>query len=195
MSVLDKPADTGGSAENATPAAPLQGVFGNPLAEPGVIGISSGAVVGAVASIAFGLNFLGNWTVSAFAFAAGLGTVLLVYVMSRSGGRTEVVTPILTGIAVNAFAGALIGLRLFFADTAAIQQITGGRAGRGAARSGAPRRLRARGRGPVRGRPAADGPPGEVFTERLLSGVYDQPVEVLAHPRTGAAPVTPKRNL
>lgn len=45
------------------------------------------------------------------------------------------------------------------------------------------------------GRSAADGPPGEVFTERLLSDVYDQPVEVLAHPRTGAVPVTPKRNL
>ncbi|CAM5387060.1 FecCD family ABC transporter permease [Streptomyces aurantiogriseus] len=102
----------------------MQGVFGNPLAEPGVIGISSGAAVGAVSAIAFGVDFLGTWTVSAFAFAAGLGTVLLVYVMSRSGGRTEVVTLILTGIAVNAFAGALIGLCLFFADTAAIQQIT-----------------------------------------------------------------------
>jgi iron complex transport system permease protein len=101
-----------------------QGVFGNPLAEPGVIGISSGAAVGAVAAIAFGVDFLGTWTVSASAFAAGLGTVLLVYVMSRSGGRTEVVTLILTGITVNAFAGALIGLCLFFADTAAIQQIT-----------------------------------------------------------------------
>ncbi len=102
----------------------MQGVFGNPLAEPGVIGISSGAAVGAVASIALGLNFLGNWTVSVAAFVSGLATVLLVYVMSRSGGRTEVVTLILTGIAVNAFAGALIGLFLFFADAAAIQQIT-----------------------------------------------------------------------
>ncbi|MEU9306545.1 heme ABC transporter ATP-binding protein [Streptomyces sp. NPDC048256] len=45
------------------------------------------------------------------------------------------------------------------------------------------------------GRVAADGPPGEVFTERLLSDVYDQPVEVLPHPRTGAVLVTPKRNL
>ncbi|MGW1779960.1 heme ABC transporter ATP-binding protein [Streptomyces sp. NPDC002143] len=45
------------------------------------------------------------------------------------------------------------------------------------------------------GRVAADGPPGEVFTEGLLSEVYDQPVEVLAHPRTGAVLVTPKRNL
>ncbi|MCB5170389.1 iron ABC transporter permease [Streptomyces bambusae] len=102
----------------------MQGVFGNPLAEPGVIGISAGAAVGAVAAIALGLSFLGTWTVTACAFAAGLGTVTLVYVLSRAGGRTEVVTLILTGIAVNAFAGALIGLCLFFADNAQLTQIT-----------------------------------------------------------------------
>ncbi|MGY1439384.1 FecCD family ABC transporter permease [Streptomyces reniochalinae] len=102
----------------------MQGVFGNPLAEPGVIGISSGAAVGAVSSIALGLSFLGNWTVTACAFVAGLATVLLVYVLARAGGRTEVVTLILTGIAVNAFAGALIGLCVFFADNAQISQIT-----------------------------------------------------------------------
>lgn len=102
----------------------MQGVFGNPLAEPGVIGVSSGAAVGAVASLALGLDFLGTWTVPAVAFVTGLATVLLVYAMSRSGGRTEVVTLILTGIAVNAFTGALIGLFLFFADTAAVSQIT-----------------------------------------------------------------------
>ncbi|MET9050320.1 iron ABC transporter permease [Streptomyces bacillaris] len=102
----------------------MQGVFGNPLAEPGVIGISAGAAVGAVASIALGLTFFGNWTITVFAFIAGLATVLLVYTLSRSGGRTEVVTLILTGIAVNAFAGALIGLFIFFADNAQITQIT-----------------------------------------------------------------------
>ncbi|MFG2191319.1 FecCD family ABC transporter permease [Streptomyces sp. NPDC048639] len=102
----------------------MQGVFGNPLAEPGVIGISAGAAVGAVACIALGLGFLGNWTVIACAFASGLFTVLLVYGLSRSGGRTEVVTLILTGIAVNAFAGALIGLFVFVADDAQITQIT-----------------------------------------------------------------------
>lgn len=102
----------------------MQGVFGNPLAEPGVIGISAGAAVGAVASIALGLTFFGNWTITVFAFIAGLVTVLLVYTLSRSGGRTEVVTLILTGIAVNAFAGALIGLFIFFADNAQITQIT-----------------------------------------------------------------------
>ncbi|MEU6355821.1 iron ABC transporter permease [Streptomyces sp. NPDC047072] len=102
----------------------MQGVFGNPLAEPGVIGVSSGAAVGAVGAIALGVDVFGTWTVTVFAFVSGLATVLMVYVMSRSGGRTEVVTLILTGIAVNAFAGAVIGLFLFFADTAAIQQIT-----------------------------------------------------------------------
>ncbi|MFI1108776.1 MULTISPECIES: FecCD family ABC transporter permease [Streptomyces] len=102
----------------------MQGVFGNPLAEPGVIGISSGAAVGAVAAITFGLDFLGTWTLPAAAFVLGLGTVLLVYGLSREGGRTEVVTLILTGIAVTAFAGALIGLFIFFADNAQLSQIT-----------------------------------------------------------------------
>ncbi|MDO0915462.1 iron ABC transporter permease [Streptomyces sp. DT2A-34] len=102
----------------------MQGVFGNPLAEPSTIGVSLGAAVGAVAALSLGLTFLGNWTLPAMAFVAGLGTVLLVYAMSRSGGRTEVVTLILMGIAVNAFAGALIGLFIFLADTAAVNQIT-----------------------------------------------------------------------
>ncbi|MFD5889356.1 FecCD family ABC transporter permease [Streptomyces sp. NPDC060334] len=102
----------------------MQGVFGNPLAEPGVIGISAGAAVGAVAAIGLGLTFLGNWTVTACAFVAGLITVGSVYLLSRNGGRTEVVTLILTGIAVNAFAGALIGLFVFFADSGQVNQIT-----------------------------------------------------------------------
>ncbi|MFJ9019130.1 hypothetical protein ACIRPU_03945 [Streptomyces sp. NPDC102259] len=45
------------------------------------------------------------------------------------------------------------------------------------------------------GQVAADGPAGEVFTGRRLSEVHDQPVEVLPRPRTGAVPVSPKRNL
>jgi len=102
----------------------MQGMFSNPLAEPSIIGVSSGAAVGAVGAISLGLNFLGTVTIPTVAFVTGLATVLLVYSMSRAGGRTEVVTLILTGIAVNAFAGALIGLFLFFADTAAVNQIT-----------------------------------------------------------------------
>ncbi|GAA4723312.1 FecCD family ABC transporter permease [Phytohabitans rumicis] len=101
----------------------MQGLFGNPLAEPGVIGVSSGAAVGAAAAIATGVSTLGGWTVVAAAFAGGLAATFLVYTMSRSGGRTEVVTLVLTGIAVNAVAGALIGLLMFFGDADAVRAI------------------------------------------------------------------------
>jgi iron complex transport system permease protein len=101
----------------------MQGVFGNPLAEPGIIGVSSGAAVGAATAIVTGLSTLGGWTVAGAAFAGGLAAALLVYSMSRSGGRTEVVTLVLTGIAVNAVAGALIGLVMFFGDADAVRAI------------------------------------------------------------------------
>jgi iron complex transport system permease protein len=91
----------------------MQGVFGNPLAEPGVIGVSSGAAVGAFAVIATGVATFGNWTMAIAAFAGGLVATLVVYSLSRSGGRTEVVTLILTGVAVNAVATALIGILTF----------------------------------------------------------------------------------
>jgi len=104
--------------------AVMQGVFGNPLAEPGVIGISSGAAIGAVCAIAFGVSVFGNWTVTVFAFISGLITVFIVYTLSRQGGRTEVVTLILTGIAVNAFGGAIIGLFIFIADNSQLTAIT-----------------------------------------------------------------------
>lgn len=99
----------------------MQGVFGNPLAEPGVIGVSSGAAVGAFTVIVFGLNGLGSWTVVLAAFIGGAVTTLLVYLLSRNAGRTEVVTLILTGIAVNAFAGAVIGLFTFLSDDDALR--------------------------------------------------------------------------
>ena len=101
----------------------MQAVFGNPLAEPGVIGVSSGAAVGAGLSIVFGLTFFGEWTTAVFAFIAGLGATLLVYFMSRADGKTEVVTLVLTGIAVNAIAGAAIALLTFLGDTQSREQI------------------------------------------------------------------------
>ena len=101
----------------------MQAIFGNPLAEPGVIGISSGAAVGAGLSIVFGLTVFGEWTTAVFAFVAGLGATMLVYFMSRAEGRTEVVTLVLTGIAVNAIAGAGIALLTFLGDTQSREQI------------------------------------------------------------------------
>ncbi|TYK44398.1 FecCD family ABC transporter permease [Actinomadura decatromicini] len=104
--------------------AVMQGVFGNPLAEPAVIGVSWGAAVGAATVIVFGLTVLGDWTIVAAAFATGLVTTLLVYAVSRSAGRTEVVTLLLTGIAVNAVASALLGLLMFAAGNDALRAIT-----------------------------------------------------------------------
>ncbi|MEU6645820.1 iron ABC transporter permease [Saccharomonospora sp. NPDC046836] len=101
----------------------LQGVFGNPLAEPAVIGVSSGAAVGACAVIVAGVSALGNFTVAAAAFLGGLLTTMLVYLLSRSGGRTEVITLVLTGIAVNAFAMGVIAFLTFVADPQAREQI------------------------------------------------------------------------
>ena len=101
----------------------MQGVFGNPLAEPGIIGVSAGAAVGAALAIVTGVTVLGGWTVPAAAFAGGLATTWLVYLLARSGGRTEVVTLVLTGVAVNAVAGAAIGLLMFVADEVGVQAI------------------------------------------------------------------------
>lgn len=101
----------------------LQGVFGNPLAEQQVIGVSSGAAVGACSAIVFGVSVFGNLTVAVAAFVGGLATTLTVYVLARSGGRTEVVTLVLMGIAVNAFAFGVIAFLTFVADPQAREQI------------------------------------------------------------------------
>jgi iron complex transport system permease protein len=107
----------------ATAGALMQGIFGNPLAEPGVVGVSSGAAVGAAIVIVSGATAIGSWTAPAAAFVAGLATTLLVYVLSRDGGRTEVVTLVLTGIALNAMTSAALAYLLFLADTQAREEI------------------------------------------------------------------------
>lgn len=101
----------------------MQAIFGNPLAEPGVVGVSSGAALGAAAAITFGLSVFGSWTIAALAFAGGLIATLVVYATARAQGRTEVVTLLLTGIAVNAFAGAGLALINFAGDTQSREQI------------------------------------------------------------------------
>jgi iron complex transport system permease protein len=107
----------------AVAGAVMQAVFANPLAEPGVVGVSSGAALGAAASIAFGLTFLGGWTTAVFAFAGGLVATFVVYSTARAQGRTESVTLVLTGIAVNAFAGAGLALLMTVGDSGSREQI------------------------------------------------------------------------
>ena len=111
----------------AVAGAVMQAIFGNPLAEPGVVGVSSGAALGAALGIVLaGLGvaaFTTSWATAALAFAGGLGATLLVYAVSRSNGRTEVVTLLLTGIAINAFAGAGLAFLLFASSAASREQI------------------------------------------------------------------------
>lgn len=101
----------------------MQAIFGNPLAEPSIVGVSSGAALGAGLAIVFSINFLGGWTIALFAATAGLIATLIVYFMSRASGRTEVVTLVLTGIAVNAVCGAGIALLTYLGDTSAREQL------------------------------------------------------------------------
>ncbi|MFV0320707.1 MAG: FecCD family ABC transporter permease [Microbacterium sp.] len=101
----------------------MQAIFGNPLADAAVVGVSSGAALGAAASLTFGLTVFGLWTTPGFAFIGGLIAVFSVYLISRSGGRTEVVTLLLTGIAINAIAGAGLAFLTFLGTTSTREQI------------------------------------------------------------------------
>lgn len=103
--------------------ASLQAIFRNPLAEPGLIGVSSGGALGAIVLIITGFAPLGWLSLPLAAFAGALVLTLVVYGLARSDGRTQVVTLILTGVAMNSIAGGLIGLAGFMADDAELRSI------------------------------------------------------------------------
>jgi iron complex transport system permease protein len=107
----------------AISGAALQGVFRNPLADPTIVGVASGASVGAVAAILIGLSgaFYGGIQVSAF--CGGIVAVLVVYALARHEGRTETITLVLVGVAVTAIAGAVIGLMIASADDDELRDI------------------------------------------------------------------------
>ena len=84
----------------------MQGFFRNALADPSIIGVSTGAAAGAVAAIAFPL--LVPVSLHVAAFVGAVGTAFLVYAIATEGGRTPVATLLLAGIAVQAFLGAAI---------------------------------------------------------------------------------------
>ncbi|HZQ35160.1 MAG TPA: iron ABC transporter permease [Dehalococcoidia bacterium] len=107
----------------ALAGAVLQGIFRNPLAEPGLIGVSAGSALGAVAAIVAGFTALGPASLPLAGFVGGLLATLAVYRFARYGGRTEVVTLILAGVALNAIAGALTGLLLFLANDAQLRNV------------------------------------------------------------------------
>ena len=92
----------------ATAGAVMQGFFRNPLADPSIIGVSSGAAVGAVAVIVLGVSLPGGLGLQTAAFTSAVTTGFIVYLIAHRGGRTPVATLLLAGVAVQAFLGALI---------------------------------------------------------------------------------------
>lgn len=115
----------------AVAGAAIQGLFRNPLAEPSLIGITSGAMLFAVSSIVLMGSFLATFsaifqqaTVSIFAFIGGLLTTYLVYFLSSKHGRTNVMTMLLAGIAITAFAAAITGIFIFLSDDQQLRDIT-----------------------------------------------------------------------
>jgi iron complex transport system permease protein len=84
----------------------MQGLFRNPLASPGILGVSAGGALGAVACLALGWSAVSIWPLPACAFAGSLATILIVYALASYQGDTPLATLLLAGIAVTALAGS-----------------------------------------------------------------------------------------
>ncbi|MFB6890160.1 FecCD family ABC transporter permease [Kitasatospora sp. NPDC056327] len=96
----------------ATVGTALQALVRNPLAEPYLLGVSSGASLGAVTVIVSGAALAGRLSLSAAAFAGALGALLLVYTTARAGGRITSARLVLSGVAVAAVLTAVLDLLL-----------------------------------------------------------------------------------
>lgn len=109
----------------------MQGLFRNPLADPALIGVSSGASFGASVMIVFGsllpgfiASSLGTLAIASAAFLTGLAVTLIVYQISTRESRTSVATMLLAGIALNALCGAGTGTLILFSDDTQLRDLT-----------------------------------------------------------------------
>jgi iron complex transport system permease protein len=116
----------------AVSGAAMQGLFRNPLADPGLIGVSAGAALAAVATIVLAGRLFGELgpiagalLLPVAAFGGGLAATLLVYRISvHAGLGPQVATLLLAGIAINAIAGAGTGLLTYIADDEQLRTLT-----------------------------------------------------------------------
>lgn len=111
--------------------AVLQGLFRNPLVEPGIIGVSSGAALGAFVVILGFTSFLGNipdsfrlWLIPPFAFLGGLVATFFTLRLGHYQGKVRTTILILAGVAINSLAGAMIGLGIFYANDRQLRSFT-----------------------------------------------------------------------
>lgn len=112
----------------AMSGAIMQGLFRNPLADPGLIGVASGAALGAVFTLVLAGVLLPGVAVLSdqrflplTAFAGAAWVTFFIYRMATVAGQTAVTTLLLAGVAVNALAGAVIGLATFLATDAQLR--------------------------------------------------------------------------
>jgi iron complex transport system permease protein len=115
----------------AVSGATMQGLFRNPLADPGIVGVGAGAGLGAILAIVLGsmlplglTQVIGAQLVPVAAFLGGWGSTLLLYHVSTRGGRTSVATMLLAGIALGALAGAVSGILVYIADDQQLRDLT-----------------------------------------------------------------------
>lgn len=115
----------------AAAGALMQGLFRNPLADPGLVGVSAGSALAAVATIVAAplvvpgaLKVLGPWALPVAAFAGGMLAFQLIQRIASRSGRTSIALMLLAGIAVNALAGALTGFQIFASDDRQLRDVT-----------------------------------------------------------------------
>ncbi len=115
----------------AMSGALMQGLFRNPLADPGIVGVGAGAGLGAVLAIVLGgmlpasiAAIVGIHLVPVAAFLGGWASTLLLYKVATRGGQTSVATMLLAGIALGALAGALTGMLVYMADDRQLRDLT-----------------------------------------------------------------------
>lgn len=110
--------------------AALQGLFRNPLVEPGLIGVSSGSALSVVVMIVFGQSLVATHTLAlsvalpVVAFGGGLLATFVVLHISAQLEKTSIAVLVLSGVAINALAGALMGLVIFYADENQLRTFT-----------------------------------------------------------------------
>lgn len=104
--------------------AVMQGIFRNPLADPGIIGVASGAALGAAIAIVVLPVEYQSVTVPVCSFLGGLLTTWLVYGLAKNESGTSVVILLLAGVAIAAFGGAIIGFLTYIANDQALRDLS-----------------------------------------------------------------------
>jgi iron complex transport system permease protein len=107
----------------ALSGAVMQGIFQNPMADPGLLGVSSGAALGAVLALTLGLALQHYLILPGCAFLGGLAAACLVYGLATAGGKTPVATLLLSGVAVSSLSAALTSFILTRSRDSMIREI------------------------------------------------------------------------